>query len=214
MKKNTPQMDAWAGEFGRAYTDRNLLSPRELDELYQRRLGVTRRAMNEEFIGSLDRGIRVLEVGSNVGNQLVLLQDMGFTDLYGIELQRYAVEIAKQRSRGINIIQGSAFDIPFRDGFFDLVFTSGVLIHLSPADISQALCEIHRCSRRFIWGMEYFANEYEEVQYRGREALLWKADFARLYQELRRDLTLVKQATYPSVVENTKDVMFLLERQP
>src|SRR5881397_1327272 len=110
MMKQTSQMDAWAGEFGRAYTDRNLLSPRELDALYLNRLGVTRRALNEEFIGALDRGSRILEVGSNVGDQLVLLQEMGFTQLYGIELQWYAVELSKQRCRGINIIQGSAFD--------------------------------------------------------------------------------------------------------
>src|SRR5207247_353676 len=77
--RHPPQMAVWTGEFGKEYTDRNLLSPSQLDALYVERFGVTRRAMNEEFLQPLDRQARVLEVGSNVGNQLVLLQVMGFT---------------------------------------------------------------------------------------------------------------------------------------
>jgi len=211
--KQTSQMDAWTGEFGRAYTDRNLVSPQELDARYLERLGVTRRALNEEFIGALDRGSRILEVGSNVGDQLVLLQEMGFTQLYGIELQWYAVELSKQRCRGINIIQGSAFDIPFRDGYFDLVFTSGVLIHFAPSDIGEALREIHRTSRRFIWGLEYFAPQYQQVRYRDREGLLWKTDFARLYLEHCPDIRLVKRSTLRWIEGSNEDAMFLLERR-
>jgi pseudaminic acid biosynthesis-associated methylase len=214
MSKQTPQMDAWSGAFGQAYTERNLLSPRELDALYEERLGVSRRALNEQFIGHLDRTIRVLEVGSNVGNQLLILQEMGFSQLYGIELQWHAVELSKQRCRGINILQGSAFDIPFRDRYFDLVFTSGVLIHLAPSDIGQALREIHRCTRRFIWGMEYFAPEYQEVRYREREGLLWKTDFARLYLEHFPDLRIVRQSRFRERAGANEDAAFLLEREP
>jgi len=97
---------------------------------------------------SLDR---VLEVGCNVGNQLLLLKEMGYTNLWGIELQDYAVEIARKRTSGINIVKGSAFDIPYKDAFFDLVFTSGVLIHIPPDHINKVLDEIYRCTNRYIY---------------------------------------------------------------
>jgi len=154
MTRETPQMKVWSGEFGKSYTDRSVLTPDQLDALYQQRLGVGRRAMNQEFLGGLPRDKRILEVGSNVGNQFLCLQEMGFRRLYGVELQRYAVELSKQHVRNVDILQGSAFDLPFKDGFFDLVYTSGVLVHLAPADIGGALREIYRCSRRYIWGME------------------------------------------------------------
>lgn len=51
--------------------------------------------MNTLFLGDLDRSLRILEVGANVGFQLALLQRMGFCNLYGIELQPYAVERAR-----------------------------------------------------------------------------------------------------------------------
>ena len=71
------------------------------------------------FLGNFDRSIRILEVGSNVGSQLNGLQKIGFKNLYGIEIQQSAVEISKQNTTNINIIKGSAFDIPFKDSYFN-----------------------------------------------------------------------------------------------
>lgn len=210
--KQTQQMGVWNGAFGREYTDRNAMSVEELDALYEREFGIGRRAMNQAFLGSLSRDSRVLEVGSNIGNQLLLIQSMGFTSLYGIELQHYAVQLSKRRTSGINLIEGSAFDIPCGDAAFDLVFTSGVLIHLSPQDIGTALAEIHRSTRRYIWGMEYFSETSEEISYRGEHGLLWKSDFCRLYLERFRDLRLVEQRRYPRSDGRNEDAMFLLER--
>ncbi|MDY7080714.1 MAG: hypothetical protein SXV54_27855 [Chloroflexota bacterium] len=117
MSRITEQMEKWTGQFGEEYTNRNTLSPEEMEALYKRNYGQTRTELNERFLEGIDRSIRILEVGSNVGNQLLCLQRMGFSDLYGIELQSYAVELSKSRTRHINIIEGSVFDIPARMAF-------------------------------------------------------------------------------------------------
>src|ERR1700677_4889418 len=82
MIKTTAQMTEWSGDFGRAYTDRNTLSPDEMDALWRRNFGKTRSELNKRFLGEMDRSIRILEVGCNVGNQLLSLQQMGFRNLY------------------------------------------------------------------------------------------------------------------------------------
>jgi len=138
---------------------------------------------------------------------------MGFNDLYGIELQSYAVELSKSRTRRINIIEGSAFDIPYKDGYFDLVFTSGVLIHVSPSDIALVVREIHRCTREYVWGFEYYADNYTEIPYRGQRNLLWKADFARLYLDQFGDLELVKEERLKYLDNDNIDTMFLLRKR-
>lgn len=213
MSKITKQIDVWSSAFGKEYTDRNALSFEEMDSMYKRNYGVTRTELNQRFLGEIDRSARILEVGSNIGNQLLCLQKMGFCSLYGIELQSYAVELAKCRTRNINIIEGSAFDIPYKDGYFDLVFTSGVLIHVHPSDIADAMGEIHRCSREYIWGLEYYAGEYTEKNYRGNEDLLWKADFSKLYLELFSDLVIVKEERLQYLDSDNVDNMFLLRRR-
>ncbi len=212
MTKATHQMNTWSGDFGKEYTKRNALSCEETDALYVKNFGVTRTAMNTKFLGMLPHGMRILEVGANVGNQLLCLQKMGFTNLTGIELQEHAVVLAKERTNGIHIIQGTAFDVPFKDGSFDLVFTSGVLIHISPKDIGVALKEIHRCAKTYIWGFEYFAKNYTQVEYRGNKDLLWKADFAKLYLDRWSDLRLLLEQRFNYTDSENEDTMFLLKK--
>jgi pseudaminic acid biosynthesis-associated methylase len=209
----TEQMEEWAGQFGEEYTDRNDLSLDDMEALYSKNYGQTRTELNERFLKGVDRSIRVLEVGSNIGNQLACLQKMGFSNLYGIELQSYAVELSKSRTRRINIIEGSAFDIPYKDAYFGLVFTSGVLIHIAPSHIETAMKEIHRCTNKYIWGLEYYADTYTEIPYRGHKNLLWKADFAGMYLDKFDDLELVRQERLEYLDNDNVDMMFLLEKR-
>ena len=214
MEKSAKQIEAWAGDFGEAYTTRNDLSLEEMERLYKERYRLTRTEMNARFIGDLDRDARILEVGSNIGNQLACLQDMGFRNLYSIELQSYAVRLSKIRTRGVNIVQGSALNIPFKDGSFDLVFTSGVLIHVAPPrDIMMALDEMYRCTRQYIWCFEYYSKEYTGITYRGKENLLWKADYSRFFLERFNSLRLVKEELFKYVDSDNIDTMFLLQRE-
>lgn len=213
MVEMTKQMEKWSGDFGKEYTDRNVFSLEELDTLYKSKYGVTRTELNQRFLEGMDRSIRVLEVGSNVGNQLLCLQSMGFVNLYGIELQSYAVALSKARTKRINIIEGSAFDIPYKDGYFDLVFTSGVLIHINPSDIVWALREILRCTREYIWGFEYYADEHTEITYRGHKELLWKADYAKLYLAQFEDLKIVKEERLKYLTSDNVDAMFFLRKK-
>ena len=213
MNKKTEQALKWSGAFGREYTERNPQSIEEMEELYTRNYGLTRTELNRRFLDNLDRSMRILEVGSNVGNQLLCLQRMGFDHLYGIELQSYAVEIAKSKSKNINIIQGEASDIPFKDGYFDMVFTSGVLIHISPNNLPEVLREIHRCTKKYIFGFEYYSDDTKEIPYRGNSDLLWKADFAEKYLERFDNLTLVKEERIKYLGNDNVDAMFLLKKE-
>ena len=207
------QLKIWKSEFGRAYTDRNAFSLEEMELLYKEQFGITRTGMNSKFIGHFDRDIKVLEIGSNIGNQLLLLQKAGFKNLYGIELQSYAIELSKSRTKGINMIQGSAFNIPFKDGFFNLAFTSGLLIHIAPEDITEVLDEIHRCTKHYIWGFEYYADEYTPIDYQGHTNLLWKTNFSSLYLARFKDLRLVREEHFKYLNSDNEDVMFMLEKR-
>lgn len=216
MIMKTQQTEFWNGIFGKEYTDRNPQSLEVSDKAHFSAYGVLRSQLNEAFVGNLSRDIRILEVGCNVGVQLMHLQKMGFKNLYGIELQPYAVEKAKAGTQGINIIQGSGFDIPFKDGFFDLVYTNGVLIHIAPADLPVIMREMIRCSKQYVWGFEYFAEKQQEIPYRGNDGFMWKMDFSAEFLKVDPSLTKVKEEFYPYTSEAEKgntDVMYLLEKR-
>jgi pseudaminic acid biosynthesis-associated methylase len=210
---NTCQIKEWVGDFGRQYTDRNAFDPEELDALFLKNYGVTKRQLNERFLSVIPVAASILEIGCNIGNQLRLLQQMGFRNLYGIEIQHYALQHACSRLKNVHLAQANSFDIPFPDGYFDLVFTSGVLIHVSPGDLSKALGEIHRCTNSYIWGLEYYAPQPTEVNYRGHQGLLWKMDYAQMYLNHFADLELVQAEELPYLEGPNADCMFLLRKK-
>jgi len=213
MSKNTDQMKKWRGRFGKEYTKRNVSTLKKINKNYKDEFGITKTEMYKAFIGKLDKSIKILEVGSNIGNQLLILQKLGFKNLYGIEINKYAIEEARLRLNNINIIDGSALDIPFKDNFFDLVFTSGVLIHISPRDINLVIKEIYRCSKNYILGYEYYADKYTEVIYRGNKNLLWKTNFSRLFLNKFPKLRLIKRRILKYKDNDNRNIIYLLEKK-
>lgn len=210
---NTTQEKFWQGEFGKKYTDRNTRDNKEWENFYLDTWGVTKQTINEKLIGYLPKDIKILEVGSNTGMQLNCFQQMGFKNLYGIELQGYAVEKSKEFTKGINIIQSSGFDIPFKDNYFDLVCTNGLLIHIHPNDHNRIMAEMVRCTKSYIMGFEYYAPETTDIIYRGNSGFLWKADFAKIFINNFFELKELKRDYYKYVKDDNVDFAYLLQKQ-
>lgn len=172
----------WAGAFGDAYTERNRdETVEDVDAEYAERFGVTQTELLARYFADVDRDARILEVGSNVGVQLDILQSLGFHKLYGLDLHRNALTIMKDTRPSIQPIRGSAHRLPFRAESFDVIFTIGVLIHMPHEILAEVIDEIVRCSRRWIIGSEYYAPTRTELLYRGQRGILWKDDYASLY---------------------------------
>jgi pseudaminic acid biosynthesis-associated methylase len=210
---NTEQEKFWNSNFGKEYTERNKWhSDEEWDKIYSDTWGMTKLEINNKVLKDLPRDINILEVGCNYGAQLRGFQRMGFTNLYGVELQGYAVEESKKAFSGLNIITGSGFNLPFKDNFFDLVCTNGVLIHISPGDHYSFMKEIHRCSQRYIMGWEYYDKDLKELNYRNNQGYMWKADFESIYRKHFPGLTVVEKHFIKYLSNDNVDAIFLLEK--
>ena len=213
---NTTQEHFWSGEFGQLYTKSNTLTQEEWDQFYLEYWGVSKVEMFEKALEGVSRDSKILEVGSNTGMQLAGLKRLGFETLVGVELQRHAVELARRVQEGVDIIQGSGFDLPFKDGWYDITCTNGVLIHIAPKDHGAFMDELYRCSGRYILGHEYYAEEITDLNYRGNEGFMWKADYAQIFMDRFPDLKLVHKSLYPYVKDTesgNKDCVYLLEKQ-
>ena len=212
----TQQIEFWSGEFGRNYTDRNTMTYEEWNREYVSKYGVSWVDMNNEFFENLPKNIHILEIGCNTGQQIEALHQYGFENVTGVELQFYAAKWAQDRNDGISVIQSSGFEIPFKTGSFDLVFTSGVLIHIAPDNLPIIMEEMYRCTSRFIWGFEYYSDSLTEINYRGNTGFLWKGDYASMFMEIFPNLTLTKKRFYPYINDDelgNVDCMYLLEKR-
>ncbi|HKS25308.1 MAG TPA: pseudaminic acid biosynthesis-associated methylase [Thermoanaerobaculia bacterium] len=171
----------WAGGFGDAYVERN------------RDAGAPRGPFWNSILNGLELQ-RVLEIGCNVGANLQwIAQHVPPSGVYGVDVNASAVAEVRRRLPGVNALLVPARDLPFREGWFDLVFTCGVLIHQPELALPLVMGDMVRCSRRYVLCVEYFAEETVEVPYRGERGALFKRDYGRLFQELFASLRLLKR---------------------
>lgn len=207
--KDTEQLEFWKGEFGDRYISRN---SGDWDKFYEKQWGISRTDLNHEFLEQISKDTRILEIGCNIGNQLNILEKDGFNNLWGLEINKKALSIARE-NKGITFVEGSVFDIPFKNNFFEVVFTSGVLIHIAPQDLSSAMDEIYRVSNKYIWGFEYYSEMQESITYRGHDNKLWKNNFKKLYLDKFSNLKIINEKKLKYLENENVDMMYLLEIQ-
>lgn len=179
-------LEAWRGQFGNDYIDRNELTP----ERHARKLREWARLL-DSLGGRPPRS--VLEVGANVGQNIAALAELTSAEISAVEPNANAR--ARLAERGLipaeRIHNATAQNLPFADGSYELAFTYGVMIHIPPDDLLACCKEIHRVSSRFILCSEYLADQPTEKPYRGEEGLLFLRDFGAFWMDNFPDLELV-----------------------
>jgi len=172
----------WAGDFGSAYLGRNIDA-------------AAGRAPYWDTMMTMYPAQRVLEVGCTQGDNLVhIARHVRPQDIWGVDINVEVLEALRHHVPGVNGTHGVARELPFRDGWFDLVFTVGLLIHQPDDVLPLVMSEIVRTSRRWILSGEYHADERTTVPYHGHEDVLIKRDYGRMYLELFPELTLVDES--------------------
>ncbi len=165
MTRLSEQELFWAGEFGTAYTERNVPAPAGRTPFF-------------EQILKLAPGVRsVCELGANRGHNLIALQGLDPSlKVTGVELNPSAFSVLSSLP-GVTAVQSSVQDYAPEERF-DLVFTCGVLIHINPDDLVNVYRKMAAISNRFVLINEYFNPAPVEVLYRGHSGKLFKRDFA------------------------------------
>ena len=185
----------WNSDFGDAYVERNRSAGEKRGPFWN--------AILTEFPVE-----NVLEVGCNIGTNLRwLASHLPPKNIYGVDVNLKALTELRSALSEVNVLWSPARELPFRDRWFDLVFTIGVLIHQPETTLPLVMGEIVRCSRRYVLCGEYYAEQTTEIVYRGQKGALFKRDYGRIYKELFPDLRLCKQG-FLSREEGWDDVTY------
>ncbi|MFH0829576.1 MAG: class I SAM-dependent methyltransferase [Candidatus Aenigmatarchaeota archaeon] len=151
------------------------------------------------LVESLTPGKRILEVGCGTSMILKQLMKRGF-EVYGCDKSSMAIQMS--RKSGIpNLKLCDMLDkngLPYENGYFDIVFSQGVMEHLKREDFRTVLHEMKRVgkmvliivpSNRSIFQVFYpFGKKKDEVFF--SENIL--------HQSLSRELTCVNVKYMPS----------------
>jgi len=170
MSDENEKNGTWYGDFGIRYTLRNKIIPEKLVPFYKRIL----KDIEVE---------KILEVGCNRGHNLTAISYCGQYDLYGIDINPYSILVARD-NKEINFTVGNISDILYKDNYFDLVMLVGVLIHINPDKLKEAIAEVLRVSNKYFLMMEYNYDfeEFERIPYRENVGL-WRGNFKKLVMD-------------------------------
>jgi len=92
------------------------------------------------------RNKKILEIGCGTGGHSLFFASKG-ANIYSTDLTRERVESSKKLIGHLNNLKAEfkvcdAENLPFKDSFFDIVYSNGVIHHTY--DIKKAISEIHR----------------------------------------------------------------------
>lgn len=173
-RPQTEQERFWQGSFGAEYTERNQIAIEDRQPFFtrilQKTLGVT----------------SICELGANRGHNLRALQALSPNfQLTGVELNPQAHQILSGLE-GIQAVHSAIQDFNPNQQF-DLVFTSGVLIHINPDDLPAVYRKMAQLSRRYVLINEYYNPTPVEISYRGHDCKLFKRDFGGEFWDANPD---------------------------
>ena len=175
----TKQLDIWTSKFGEDWTDRNIIDSKT-------RVAAFKKMIGDLYIKS------IVEIGCGAGHNLISLSMLNSSyTLIGIDPSLYAV--VKALKNKVTTFIGDCFDTHLRSSYYDLVFTSGVLMHVSPEDMNRTVEEISRIAKKYILIIEYYSEKEESIEYHGHTDLLWKRDYSNIFPNLIRGGPLTKE---------------------
>jgi len=141
-----------------------------------------------------------------------MLKRLGFHNLYGLEINKKAYELAKKNNPDITFIHSSFEDYDPQGEKFDVVCTGGILGHMDPSVVKLAIQKMISLSKRYIFGFGNYADELTEVNYRGHSNQLWKHNYPQLFRNSYPSLKTIKEEKLQYKNENLVDVVYLLEK--
>ena len=191
QNENDYYLNQWATDFGDGYSKRCDVDPEKRVDIYSQIFDNFKWENHER---------KVLELGANRGHNLVAIEDVlhldevngrGIPIIRGVEPNRSAIALS-DRPESISV--GNIYDIPYIDNSFDVVFTSGVLIHIPRKGLEKAIQEMARVSSKYVMMIEYESKEEEGRHYREFDKDgVWSRDFGKELESVLPDYKLVKK---------------------
>lgn len=183
MTKNyNEQEQFWAKEFGDEYIHRNA-GEHMID---------SNEVMFREIFDGVLFPTTALEIGSNIGQNIKALKRfIPKLQTTAVEINQTAVNIMTESGFVDSVFSGSFLEVEIPD-YYELVFSKGVLIHISPSDLPATYRKMANLSTKYVLIAEYYNPSPVQIEYRGHANKLFKRDFAGEFLDAFSNYELVK----------------------
>ena len=180
------QTAAWKSNFGDEYAERNKITQEDL----KNRKNLWRAIIAGIVDVTAQLPESFIEVGAGVGINIQAISDVlknmrpkVIPKFTAIEINDTSITELRKLNDYIDVLvipKNIADNVEIAVKA-DVVFTSGLLIHIHPNKLLEAMKKIVDMSNKYVVCIEYFSPEQREIKYRGENSLLWTNDFGSIY---------------------------------
>lgn len=143
----------------------------------------------------------IFEVGVFAGRNIKYIKE-SFPSVHtaGLEINPKAVRFAREKvGMGKELLCMDAHDMGSISEKFDIVFTSGVLIHFMPEDVKGMLEKMLKMSNKYVMHIEQLGQgnltagpKHMKPSYKVSGQMQWDVNLIDIYKELGYDANVVK----------------------
>ena len=140
----------------------------------------TSRWLAKDVLLPLASGGSFLELGCGAGRNLKALHDADpEVSLQGVDINANAIASAGRHVPAANLKTGSLYELgEHPDDAFDVVYTSGVLMHVPHGEVEATVREMHRLARLAVVHLELHGPSH------GFDFHRYPRDYAALYERI------------------------------
>ncbi|MDZ4228978.1 MAG: class I SAM-dependent methyltransferase, partial [Patescibacteria group bacterium] len=134
----------------------------------------------------------VLEAGCGFGRNLNWLIKQGIKPeiFTGVDISQQL--LAQSRlPKTVRLIRSNVLHLPFASNCFDLVFTHGLLMHLNPRQLNQAVAELIRATKKYLIIIEEVRLRPQRLNY-----FTWAHDYDKIIAALPLKVVIKKPGKY------------------
>ena len=140
--------DKYAGEYRDIINRVSFISGEQFEYFIQLRVGLMKERIVQKS-GQLD-ALRILDFGCGTGTTELYLKD-SFPGalIHALDSSAESIRAAREMSlEDVTFIHSCGFELPFPDGFFNLIYSNGTYHHIEPAHQEIFLREMFRVCKR------------------------------------------------------------------
>jgi hypothetical protein len=142
----------------------------------------------------------IFEVGFFSGRNLKYIQDaFANVSICGIDVNKEAVEFAREKLPKADLSELDINNLNEVDSMFDIVFTSGVLIHIPPENLKESITKMMKKASKYIMHIESMGNneliagpKYLNPTYKISDQLQWSPNLRQIYDEMKCSYKIIE----------------------
>lgn len=164
---------------------------RAIQSYWDGHIGILRSKWLVEQMKSMEFS-SVFEIGYFAGRNLKYITDaFPQSSVNGLEINKTAFQFAKEKLPKANLLNMDLHDMHNIKNKYDLVFTSGVLIHVVPEDMSNVIKKCLNLSNRYMLHIENVGKnevvagpKHLNPTYKVSDQMQWAPDLVSIYNSM------------------------------